>query len=320
MEATHKHGGYKWEVDLVAPQGCAVGFEGGAVAVDAYAIQYHNFGMQSVEFETSRHSSVVLLRQCKADNPNDKGYIFVGQLQEYSERVIPYQGMVIFYPDSFTPAYDGRFGQYFTSECFGQDITFAGKFIDCRESNSYRTNLSKWTSKITGLRNEPRPPGSIWFTHLFDSRDNYERLDIRDLEYPFTWKFVCGMDVYNPVGCTNNNSTSTIHEIKGTVPAYLDNVPGIDTDPRVGRLSVMGYVTRYGDWNPSCTAPSGLDCQPIKTIGAFVGVYSSELSPNKVSNPTPLDTPERDIYFCNGVVCKETDFGATPSGWLGSSN
>lgn len=330
MENTHKHGGNKWQVDLDAPQQCFEGFESGTIAVDAYAIQYHDFGMQSVEHETSTHSTVALLEQCKSDNPADKGYIFVGQLQQYGSRVMPYQGMTLPYPDKFDPLYDGRFGQYFTTECFGNDFsvtefyphfgTTVTKFIDCRDNNSYKTNLTIWTSKKTGRSGEPRLAGSTLFTLLFRGRDNYERFDPRDMVHPFTWKFVCGMDTYNPIGCSNNNSTATIHEIKGVIPTLWDNVAGWDTDSRIGRVSVDGFVTRYGTRNTTCLEATGLDCQPIKTISAFVGTYSSEISVNKVSNPTPVDTPERDIYFCGITVCSETSPNAVPSGWIGQNN
>lgn len=316
---TGKHGGMKWQTDATAPQGCQVGFEDGEIAIDAYAIQYHSFGRQDIEFESRQHSSIGLLRQCKSDNPNDKGYIYVGQLQEYGQRVMPYQGYLLPYPNNFTPSWDTPRGQYLTTECFGNDTTIDGKFIDCRPTYDDRNNnQSLWTSKITG-RGE-RPSGSGLFTLLFRLRDAYQRIDINDLVHPFTWRFVCGGETYNPAGCRYNNSTTTIHEVMGRIPASWDNMPNFDNDPRLGRITGEGFVTRYGDLNTSCTVAVGLDCQPIKLLNAFVGRYSSELSAEKVSNPTPLNTPERDIYFCNGVMCNETATQARPSGWIGQNN
>lgn len=334
MENTHKHGGFKWQVSANAPQGCAVGFENGTVAIDAYAIEDHNFGRQDMEFETSKHSSVAMLRQCKPGNPSDKGYVYTIQLQEYGERSLTYQGVPLSYPDNFQPEWEPAFGQYFTTECVGPDLTINGEFIDCRPTNGTYNNLSVWTSKITG--SGLRPPGSKLFTLLFRSRDVPQRLDSSDLTYPFTWRFICGNLTYSPVDCRHNNSTSTIHEIAGVIPAAWDNLAGFDSDPRVGRVTADGFTTRYGGIGVAqeqCTVPSvdqtpgngslenlTDDCYPFKLVSAFVGKYSSEISVIKVSNPSPLDTPERDIYFCSGIPCLETDLNAVPSGWIGSEN
>ena len=61
----------------------------GTVAVKAYAIQFHAFGRQDVEHEARNHSSVALLALCKSDNPNDVGYVYVSQLQEYGQMEEP---------------------------------------------------------------------------------------------------------------------------------------------------------------------------------------------------------------------------------------
>ena len=105
----------------------------------------------------------------------------------------------------------------------------------------------------------------------------------------------------------------------GDIPAAWDGLAGFDTDPRPGRITAQGFVTRFGDLNPACTIAGG-DCYPIKLMSAFVGRYSSELSIEKVSNPTPGNMPERDIYFCAGVPCTEESVGAVPSGWIGAEN
>jgi hypothetical protein len=313
----------KWQVDLAAPQGCITGFEDGTIAVDAYGVMHHNLGRQDVEFEARQHSGIFMLRQCKAGNPSDKGYIFVGQLIEYGQRVMPYQGMVLPYPNNFLPLYDSARGPYFTPECFGASFTAPdGKFIACRPTfNSSANNLSIWTSKPSG--NGERPALSTLAALLFRSRDAYQRMDVRDLVHPFTWRFVCSSDggvTYNPVGCRYNNSTTTVQELAGRIPMSWDNLFGFDTDLRIGRITAQGFVTRYGTLAPSCTASGGLDCQPIKMVNAFVGFYSSELSAQKVSNPTPLDTPEQDLGFCGNLLCPEGSPGYVPSGWIGSEN
>lgn len=330
-----KHGGNKWQVTVPAPKGCFVGFEGGTVAIDAAVVQFHAHGRQNLEHEVRSHSAVAMLRQCKSANPSDKGYIFVGQLQEYGQRITPYQGFLLNYPDSFQPTYAVERGPYFSAECVGAQIPMPPGMSDlgilsapCRPSlaghiaANGNTN-SKWSSKVSGQG--PRPPMPKLYTNLFNIRDTYQMLDSRDLAHPFTWLFMCSSDggvTYNPAmtNCRWNNSTATITEVKGTIPAAWDNLAGWDTDLRVGRITAQGFVTRFGDRNTACTASVGLDCQPIKMIGAFVGVYSSELSAGKVSNPDPFNTPERDIYFCGTQVCTETSPGAVPSGWIGSEN
>lgn len=342
-----KHGGFKWQVDLANPNGplpvCVPGFEDGTIAVKAYAIQFHAHGRQSLEHEVRNHSSVALLAFCKGGNSNDVGYMFVGQLQEYGQRVMPYQGFVMPYPDNFQPQYISPRGPYFTTECekadgnpSGPDYTFVDldgvtRQVDCRDAGDrLNNNNTIWTSKPTqsgGPRERPQTP--IQFRMLFRGRDNYQHVNMTGLDtlaelvHPFPWVFVCGFDVYNPVGCRYNSSTFTIHEIMGDIPSSWDNLPGFDINPVVGRITTDGvkYVNRFGTQiNFSCTQAGGLDCQPIQLVNAFVGRYSSELSVDKVSNPTPGNTPERDVYFCRGVPCSEGDMGAVPSGWIGSEN
>jgi hypothetical protein len=316
MENTHKHGGMKWQVDIPAPHGCEVGFESGGVAVDAAAIQYHTFGNYSIEFESRTHSTVALLRQCKPENPDDKGYIYTVQLQDYGQRVSGYQGMVMPYPDTPNRGFDSGLAPYFTVDC-----------IHCGDKHDTWESLlaagsnanSIWTSK-SAFR--VAPSGSTLFALLFRVRDTYQVLDRADVVYPFTFLWMCSSDggtTYNPAGCRYNNSTSTVHEVQGIISETWDNLPGFDTDPEIGRITAEGYTTRFGELNLSCTTP-GPDCHPIKMVRAFVGFYGSELSAAKVSNPTPLNTPERDIYFCGGLVCAETSPGAVPSGWLGDGN
>lgn len=321
MENTHKHGGMKWQVDMPAPQGCAVGFEGGTVAVSAAVIQYHNFGNYQIEFESRVHSAVALLRQCQPTDPTDFGYIYTVQHVDYGQRVVPYQGMVAPYPDTPNPAYASPLGPYLTVDCVNGGVPQCRvnrQFILDRDLN---TN-SIWTTKATGT-NRDFPAGSRLFALLFRVRDTYQVFDWTDQTYPFTFAWLCsndgGLTYAATPGCRHNNSTSTVHEVQGTIPADWDNLAGFDTDARVGRITAEGYTTRFGVLAPGCVAV-GIDCHPIKMVGAFVGFYSTELSAVKVSNPTPLDTPEREIFWCGGLLCAETDIGAAASGWIGQEN
>ena len=107
----------------------------------------------------------------------------------------------------------------------------------------------------------------------------------------------------------------------GEIPVEWDNLAGFDTDSRVGRITADGYVTRFGDLNQSCTAPS-TDCHPIKLVQAFTGRYASRFSlvSGEKASFSAENLPERDIYFCNGLVCAEGSPGAVSSGWIGPSN
>jgi hypothetical protein len=67
-EHSHKHGGFKWNVQLNHPQGCA-GFEGAAIGVDGSVIQIHGFGNYAVELEASVHSVVALLAAMQQQRP-----------------------------------------------------------------------------------------------------------------------------------------------------------------------------------------------------------------------------------------------------------
>jgi hypothetical protein len=320
MENTHKHGGFKWNVQLAHPQGCT-GFEGADIGVNGSVIQYHNFGDANHELEGSIHSAAALLRQCKADNPVDYGYIYTVQHVNYGQRVTPYQGTLIPYPNNFQPAYDTPRGPYWSIDCV--DTTLPYDLPQCRRSlafirdRSVPTN-STVTSKNTGTG--PRPDNSTVLRLLWRVRDTYQVFDFNDMEHPFTYPWVCSTDngaTYSthfitpngPTVCIYNNSTSQVHEIAGVIPAEWDNLEGFDTDPEAGRVTAEGYTTRYGTLNSACVEP-GEDCHPIRLERAYTGFYGSVLvcTPGKCPNIVPY-LPERDIYF-NGVS----------SGWIGTEN
>jgi hypothetical protein len=320
MENTHKHGGFKWDVTLSHAVGCAAG-ESEPTGVDAMVIQYHAFGDYSIEFESRTHSAVGLLRQCQPGNPTDFGYMFVNQLQDYGQRVAPYQGGVLPYPDTPNPAYEGARAPYFTVTCFGT-TPFCNKFPSVESFLSRPNNASStWTSDPAKLTDS----GSHLFALLFRVRDNYQILDDSDQTYPFTFAWLCSEDggtSFRPQpGCPYNNTTTRVHEVMGEIPVEWDNLAGFDTDSRVGRITADGYVTRFGDLNLSCTVP-GTDCHPIKLVQAFTGRYASRfaLVPGEKASFSAGNLPERDIYFCNGVVCAEGGPGAVSSGWIGPTN
>jgi hypothetical protein len=317
MENTHKHGGFKWQVLLDHPNGCA-GHEGSPIGVDASVIEYHAFGNYSVEFESRTHSVVALLRQCLPENPTDYGYIYLVQHVDYGQRVSPYQGMVLPYPDSPQPAYESGTAPYFTIDCIGKACgskTGTRDAILAMNANATTT----WTSeprKLTGS-------GSHLFELLLRARDTYQVLDRDNLTHPFTFMWLCSRDgglTYSAIaGCRYNNSTTRVHEINGTIPAAWDNLEGFDTDPREGRITAEGFVTRFGDLNRTCTA-AGPDCFPIKMVAAFVGYYGSFLLPGKRDQFQQEGLPERDVYFCGTRLCSEGDPGAMSSGWIGPEN
>jgi len=317
MENTHKHGGFKWQGLLTHPNGCA-GHEGSKIGVNASVIQYHAFGDYSVEFESRVHSAVALLRQCIIDNPTDYGYVYLVQHVDYGQRVSSYQGMVLPYPDEPQPAYESGAAPYFTIDCIG--VTCPSKTSTRDSILALNANASTtWTSDPRSLNGS----GSHLFELLFRARDTYQVFDRDDLTYPFTFIWLCSQDggmTYSAIaGCRYNNSTTRVQEINGTIPDAWDNLDGFDTDPREGRITAEGYVTRFGDLNPNCTVV-GPDCHPIKMFAAFVGYYGSFLEPTKSDLFGTEAAPERDIYFCGEQVCTEGDPGATNSGWIAQYN
>jgi hypothetical protein len=319
MENTHKHGGFKWNVQLLHPENCA-GFEGATVGVNGSVIQYHGFGDYAVELEGRVHSVAALFRQCLSSNPNDFGYVYLVQHVDYGQRVVPYQGTVFPYPDTPSPSFNGGLGPYLSVDCIDAVVP------QCRDSRDQvlRHNLdaaSYWTSKGS---QRIVPSGSPLFSLLWRVRDIYRLFEWNDQTYPFTFTWLCSADggaTYNPAACRYNNTTTQVHEIAGEIPAAWDNLAGFDSDTRVGRITGQGYVTRFGTLNPACTAPAP-DCHPIKMANAFVGTYGSVLvyfGPNKDRNIIPL-LPERDIFFCGERICGEDSPGALASGWVGPHN
>lgn len=319
MENTHKHGGNKWGVQLHHPQTCA-GFESALTGIDGSVIQFHGFGDYAIEAEVRIHSTVALLRQCKTSNPTDYGYVFVNQLQDYGQRIVPYQGTIVNYPNQPVPAFQSISGPYLSFGCL--DLT-SPHVIQCRESFAQALLFdaaSVWTSKPTG---DGHSESSPLFRILWRVRDTYRLFDWNDQDYPFNFFWLCTSDdgaTHNPDGCEYNNTTTQVHEVAGTVPTAWDNLAGWDTNPMIGRITAQGFVDVAGDINPDCTAPN-TNCFPVKLVNAFTGVYGSVLvfTTGKGVNVVPVN-PKRDIYFCAGLTCAEIYTGAVPSGWIGPNN
>jgi hypothetical protein len=317
MENTHKHGGFKWSVNLTHLSGCTP-FEGARNGVDASAILFHGMGDYGVELEASVHSTAALLRFC-GDEP---GYMYTVQHITYGQVVVPYQGPYVApYPHAPQPPYNAGLGPYISVDC-------VGPVIQCRSSLDFirSRNLdanSYWTAKSTG--SGTRPENSMLFRPFFRLRDAYQVFDWTDQTHPFTYLWVCSSDggaTYDPAGCDYNNSTTQIHEIAGVIPSEWDNLTGWDTNPDVGLVSAEGIVTRYGTRNTACTE-AGEDCHPIVLVNVPTGSYGS-LVMNYPSTKLPANTepllPERDVYFCNGVACGERDSGAVSSSWIMGGN
>lgn len=331
MENTHKHGGFKWQFMPAHPAGCA-GFEGSTNGVNGSAVQIHGFGDFNMELTGRIHSSAALLRLCNTANPTDYGYIYSVQFQDYGQIVSPYQGDIIPFPFTPAPAYPSPRGPYLTIDCVGQKGP--GENGACRTSLEQVLSRgldanSNWSAKPTGSGGHV---GSTLFQVFFRLRDTYQLIDWSDKTFPFTYKWLCSNDggtTFNPTGCKYNNSTIQLHEIAGKIPTEWDNLDGFDTDTRQGRITATGFTDRYGELKRDCTNPSvgangdrNGDCFPLKLVNAFVGTYGSVLvytDPSKGTNLVPY-LPEKDIYFCNGVQCSETDPGAVPSGWIGDHN
>jgi hypothetical protein len=324
MENTHKHGGFKWNVQLHHPETCA-GFEGATTGVDGSVIQYHGFGDYAIEAEVHIHSTVALLRQCQTGNPTDYGYIFVNQLQDYGQRITPYQGMILPYPNQPVPPFPSGGGPYLSFNCVDLVEPYD---MHCRAGlgQAQRNNAdTNWTSKPTAGGHSDSSP---IFRLFWRAHDTYKEIRVDNFPsaaYPFEFLWLCSADngaTYNPAGCRYNNTTTQVHEVGGVIPVEWDNLAGWDSNPAAGRVTAEGFVTKFGIINPTCTGPATeMDCFPIKMVNAFTGSYGSVLvfTEGKGTNIVPI-TPERDIYFCAGVPCSETSAGAVPSGWIGPEN
>jgi len=320
MENTHKHGGFKWNVQLVHPQTCA-GFEGAQIGVNGSAIQFHGFGDYAIEVEVRIHSTVALLRQCSVSDPTDYGYMFVNQLQDYGQRITPYQGTILPYPNQPFPAFASPRGPYLSFDCLDLTEPHVAQCRDSFEQALANAANSNWASKVTGEGHSDAP---ALFRLLWRVRDTYRLFDWNDQTYPFTFLWLCSMDggaTYAPNGCEYNNSTTQVHEIAGEIPTAWDNLAGWDSDSRVGRITAEGFVDGAGEINAACSAAGGPDCYPIKLVQAFTGTYGSVLvfTDGKGTNVVPI-TPERDTYFCGTQVCAEADPGAVSAGWIGPEN
>lgn len=298
-EPTIKHGGFKWFVMTANPGGCVAGFEGAANCVQAAAIQVHAWG-DPTELNGRVHSAIVFLKVCQP--AGDCGYVFSVGHVDYGQRVAPYQGAVLAYPDNFAPTWPGGFGPYWSTDCRGNGLPGCRNVTMAQWLAGNYNASSTISNKPTGTG--PRPAEPLLVRLLSRTRDNYTVLDSADTTYPYTFKYVCGNTAYNPVGCRYNNSTLAVHEAGGEVPAYWDGDTW-DYDPRTGYVSGTGM----------------LDGLPFQVIGMPVGKYGSSVCPvTKCSNPTPVTNPERDIYFLNGQVVSETAPGAVPSGWIEGNN
>lgn len=321
MEQIMKHGGFKWFVSLAPTHGCLAGFENATWCVTAAIVQYHNFGPYGIEMLADIHSTVALLKVCDPADPSDCGIFFSIQHSEYGQRTSPYQGTVLDFPNDPDPAFASGFGQYFTLDCIYSGLP--GCRTDLAQIRNMNLNANSiWTSKPTGQG--ARPPGSTIFKLLFRVRDTYQVLDSRDLEFPYTFAWICSSDngaTYDPAGCRYNNTTTAVHEVGGTIPAGWDNLAGFDEDMTVGRITAEGFTDRFGVLmsDTECVV-AGEGCFPIKMVGMYVGNYGDFLTATKVSNPTTGSNPERDWYFCGITPCNETVPGAVASGWIGPDN
>ena len=281
-EFTGKHGGWKWQVQLGLP--CVAGFEGAVWGVRDAVIGYHAFGPQDVELEARMHSTVMLLNLCHPTT-GEIGTLFIIEHQDYGQRVAPYQGFVLPYPDTPLPAYLANLGPYWSVDCVG--VGLPGCRLSVADVRARNLNAS---STVTSKGNRTGT-NSGYSDLLWRTRDNYKILDSSDPTHPFTWL---------PLGGRWNNSTTRVHEVGGLLPPAWD----VDGDRRVTETRAL---------------PNGM----VVMMNAPVGVkYGADLCPTgaKCSNTTPASNPERDIYFCGPVVCAETAPGARPSGWIGSEN
>lgn len=316
MENTMKHTGHKWQVSR-NPNGCFpfAGMQANVtIGVDFMAMQYHNFspyykGAAMPELDSRTHSMVGAFRQCKQSNPNDFGYMWIEQLQDFGPILKHYQGPRLNYPQN-PDFYAVHLAPYIAGHCiFGDGCRTSLAQAQANNSNCI------WTSDPDNVA------GSKLFAMLFRCKDSSQMVDGRDTTYPYTAYWLCTADgglTFKQEGCKNNSSTSTIHEITGVIPSSWDNDED-DSDPRVGRITATFYVTRFGERNPACTTYS-LDCQRIVLVEAFVGKYGAQWIDGKIPQFSDEAQPDRDICFLNNVAVPCSTSGSIPSGWIGAEN
>lgn len=301
-EPTVKHGGFKWTVVDANPNGCTAGFEGAANCVKSAAVQIHAFGNLAVELLGRVHSVMVFEQVCVPGGAC--GWLFAVAHVDYGQRVAPYQGTVIPFPDNPQPSYPGGFGPYWSADCTGPWPGCRGVTLGQWRALGYSAS-SVVSNKPTGGGVRPAEP--ILVRLLWRVRDNYQTYDSASGDF----RYLCGDAVYDPAGCKYNNSTGRVHELGGEVPAAWDG-DEYDSDPRVG------FVSRTGM----------LDGLPYQLLGVPVGKFGSVIVAGKPSNPNAQTNPERDVCFSvadakRGVVGGQVvncDVGGVPSGWIGANN
>lgn len=306
LENDCKHEGYKWTFQTSNEDPCVAG-EIGPNGTDGFAVEFHARG-NGHEHLTRVHSSFIAVTVC---NPQgQRGVLVTGGWQDYGQRVSSYQSEDILalsgQPD---PAYRGLLSPYLSLDCYDDTGNQAD---DC--GTKFIHSGATWVSR-------PQAREMIDCCHkvaqlLFRSRDPHQWVNgsSRFLLDAQTFRWVCGVETYNPVGCRGNNTTVRIHQVFGDVPEAWDSLDGaVD-----GLVTWQGYTDRWGNVVEGCEQ-AGLDCVPIYLQNVPVGGFSSTFD-NEVPASSPEALPERDIYFCSSLPCTEGDFGAVSSGWIGAEN
>lgn len=293
-ENANKHGGYKWTVRATNEDPCVAG-DTGSNGTNGYAVEFHAKG-DGAEFSGPTHSSFVIVRIC---NATQSGLLVTGGWQSFGQRESPYQGVVVNFPNQPQPPIQTGLAPYWSLDCYND-----GPAPDCgaKTNKSTATFVSR-PQEIAG--------GHAFAQILARARDLYQWvIGSSRLNTPI-FRWVCGNQSYNPVGCPANNTTATVHQVFGNIPASFDP----DGD---GVADYSGYTDRWGNLVNGCTATS-LDCIPLLVLHAPVGEFSTTFD-NLLTAFSTAALPERDVYFCQGQPCAEGAPGAVASGWLGPNN
>jgi len=302
LENDCKHGGYKWTFKTTNEDPC-IAAEVGPNGTDGYAVQFHGRG-DAEDNLTRVHSSFIAVVVCNVQG--QRGVLVTGGWQDYGQRVSTYQsGVVMALSDQPQPSFRALLSPYWSLDCYNDD----GAQTDCgsRFIHSDVTAVSRPQAADLGHR-----VAQI----LIRSRDPYVWVNgsTRDDLNAQTFRWVCGVTGYNPVGCEGNNTTGTIHQVYGNVPSEWDSLDGVVD----GLVTWQGYTDRWGNRVEGCSG-SSLDCVPVYLRGVPVGGFSGTFD-NEFPAFSQAALPERDIYFCGVVVCYEGGPGAVPSGWVSENN
>ena len=295
-----KHEGYKWDTHLDQSIACQRPKNGGQNTATAWAIQYHALGDQRGA-TTRIHSFFIMTLICDPIT-GEKGLMMTGGHQDFGQLVSPYQGEIVPLHDAPQPQYDEKREPYRAHACASEHP------VECRPVTRPTGNVS-WISRPRNTQ------GNGLISFQFRARDYFDYIleETRSLSNP-TFKYWCGGDKYDPIGCEFNATTARVVLVQGHIDPQWDGLDGMLD----GKVTYSGFTDVWGNLDPTCTE-TGAECVPLLLTSVPIGSYRAiEKRTRPVFHPSIFI--ERDIYFCGSIVCSENSPDSVPSGWIGENN